>query len=141
MGNETFYGDGLINCIARFSQICPHSWYARVVPTCMVCGREEPDVELQSLFDSQAHVIHEHKYCTIKCKTFRFALPDGNLFTREFLGNIRVLAKSRNSCKLSLFRCHSSAWFYIFIRFQAYYVTCHLLLFIIFYCISMAFSQ
>ena len=37
----------------------------------------------QSLFDSQAHVIQVHKYCTIECETFQFALPAGDLFTQE----------------------------------------------------------
>ena len=36
----------------------------------------------QSLFDSQAHVIREHKYC-INYETFRFALLAGYLFTQE----------------------------------------------------------
>ena len=78
----------------------------------------------QSLFDSQAHVIQVHKYCTIECETFQFALPAGDLFTQENesaaasqfsagwgFGKIRVLAKSRKPCKLSLFRFHSSAWY------------------------------
>ena len=33
-------------------------------------------------FDSQAHVIQFHKYCT-KWETCRFALPAWNLFTQE----------------------------------------------------------
>ena len=70
--------------------------------------------------------IRVHTYCT-KWATFRFALPAWNLFTQEekdrassqlsagqVFGKIRVLAKSRNRCKLfkSLFRFHCSAWFF-----------------------------
>ena len=71
---------------------------------CMVCGREGPGVKFKVhpmsrqspecnaqasvdatiiiTFDSQAHVIQVHKYCT-KWETFRFALPAWNLFTQE----------------------------------------------------------
>ena len=92
-------------------------------------------VTQQSLFDSQAHVIQVHKYCT-KWETFRFALPAWNLFTREnesralsqlsagqVFGKIRVLAKSRNRCKFIqvLLLCMV---LYIFIHFQACYGAC-----------------
>ena len=72
-----------------YSEIFPNLSTFLVCSCCTNCYSQyvaaivEPDVELQSLFDSQAHVIQELKYCTIKCETFRFALPDGNLFTQE----------------------------------------------------------
>ena len=33
----------------------------------------------QTLIDLQVHVIQVHKYCTIKCETFRFALAAEDL--------------------------------------------------------------
>ena len=51
----------------------------------MAYGREGRNVEFkvrvmsQTLIDSQVHVIQVHKYCTIKCETFRFALATENL--------------------------------------------------------------
>ena len=66
----------------------------------MVCGREGPGVEFKVrrmssnhvnaqvlnakivIFDSQAHVIQVHKYCT-KCETFRFVLPAGIYLPRK----------------------------------------------------------
>ena len=55
----------------------------------MAYGREGRNVEFkfrvmsQTLIDSQVHVSQVHKYCTIKCETFRFALAAENLFTQE----------------------------------------------------------
>ena len=57
-------------------------------------------------FDSQTHVIQVHMYCTKwatqenKCRAWS-QLTAGQVF-----GKIRVLAKSRNRCKLSLSRFH-----------------------------------
>ena len=75
-----------------------------------------------------SHVIQVHKCCT-KWETFRFAVPAWNLFTQDnktkawshlsgghFFGKVRVLTKSRNRCKLSLFRFHCSAWFFYAFR-------------------------
>ena len=45
------------------------------------------------------------------------------MFHKLVIGKIRVLEKSRNLCKLSLFRFHSSPWF---LNFQGSYVGCHL---------------
>ena len=72
-----------------------------------------------------SHVIQVHKCCT-KWETFRFAVPAWNLFTQDnktkawshlsgghVFGKVRVLTKSRNRCKLSLFRFHYSAWFFL----------------------------
>ena len=86
-----------INRISRFSQNRPHSWDACVVPTnmhgiwprgpwCWVQGPSDVTVITwkhmqgmqQSLFDSQAHVVQGHRFCT-KYETFLFALPAGNL--------------------------------------------------------------
>ena len=56
---------------------------------CMAYGREGRNVEFkvrvmsQTLIDSQVHVIQVHKYCTIKCETFRFALAAENLKENE----------------------------------------------------------
>ena len=50
---------------------------------CMVCGREEPDVELQSLFNSQAHVIQEHKYCIINVRLFDLSCRMGIFLPRK----------------------------------------------------------
>ena len=82
-------------------------------------------------FDSQAHVIQIHEYCT-KWETFWFALPAWNLFTQEnesrawsqlsagqVFGKLRVLAKSRNRCESSSFRFHYSAWFLYFYAFPS----------------------
>ena len=103
----------------------------------LVSGREGPGVEFKACllitFASQAHVIPVHKYCT-KWETFQFALPAWNLFTQEnesrawfkltsagqVFDKIRMLAKSRNRCKLSSFRfnfsakCAWSLYFYTF---------------------------
>ena len=88
----------------------------------------------QSSFDSQSHAIQVYKFCT------KWDLPAGNLFTQEnesrawsqlrarrVISKIRVLANSRNPCKLSLFRFHSSAWFSYFfsLLFRACYVASH----------------
>ena len=72
-----------------------------------------------------SHVIQVHKCCT-KWETFRFAVPAWNLFTQDnktkawshlsgghVFGKVRVLTRSRNRCKLSLFRFHYSAWFFL----------------------------
>ena len=89
------------------------------------------DATIIITFDSQAHVIQVHKHCT-KWETFRFAVPAWNLFTQnnkskawshlnggQFFGKIRVLTKSRNRCKLSLFRFHYSAWVFYFYTFPS----------------------
>ena len=108
---------------------------------CRVYGREGPGVELKVRLMSQSsresrckwcnnqvHVIQVHKYCA-KYETFLFALPAGNPFTQEnerrawtqlsarrVVGKIRTVAKSRNPCKESLFRFHSSAGFLYFYK-------------------------
>ena len=89
------------------------------------------DATIIITFDSQAHVIQVHEYCT-KWETFRFALPAWNLFTQDdkskawshlsggpVFGKIRVLTKSRNRCKLSLFRFHYSASVFYFCTFPS----------------------
>ena len=95
------------------------------------------DAAITITFDSQAHIIQAHKYWT-KWETFDFALLARKPFTQEnksrawsqfsagqVFGKIQVLAKSRNLCKLSLFRFHCSACF-IFLCFQACYIACQL---------------
>ena len=89
------------------------------------------DTTIIITFDSQAHVIQVRKYWT-KWETFHFALLSGNLFTQEtkssawsqlnagqVFGKMRVLGKSRNWCKLSLFRFHCSAWLLYFHMFPS----------------------
>ena len=89
------------------------------------------DTTIIITFDSQAHVIQVRKYWT-KWETFHFALLSGNLFTQEtkssawsqlnagqVFGKMRVLGKSRNWCKLSLFRFHCSAWLLYFYMFPS----------------------
>ena len=113
------------------------------------------DATIIITFDSQAHVIQVHKYCT-KWETFRFALPPWNLFSQEkksrtwsqlsagqSFGKVLVLAKSRNR-----FRLIAVQGFYTFILFQLCYVTHHPITLIsfklqwkFFYFISTAFSQ
>ena len=72
-------------------------------------------------------------------RLFDSPLPAWNLFTQEndswawsqpspgqVSGKIRVLAESRNRSKLSLFRFHYSAWFFIFLWvFKHVHVACH----------------
>ena len=60
-------------------------------------------------------------------ETFRFAFPPGKMKVRRawyqlnsagrVISKIRLLVKSRNLCKLSLFRFHSRAWFLYFYTF------------------------
>ena len=100
--------------------------------TAVTLNAHASDATIIITFDSQANVIHVHKYCT-KWKTFRFALPTWNLFSQENIsrtwsqlsvgqgfGKVLVLAKSRNR-----FRFIAVHGFYTFILFQVCYVTYH----------------
>jgi len=71
--------------------------------------------------------------------------PDLSVEMDKF-GKIRVLAKSKNPCKLSLFSFHLSAWVLYFLAYFSKHVTSlviysssKLSFFIIFFCISTAF--